>query len=131
MQPTMPSARLELSRARTCYKHLAGQLGVAWLAALESRRLLGIRDGAFALAPSGVACFEDIGLTRERWPDGKPCLDWTERRNHLGGPLGVVLTEHLFSLGWLARREGGRALRITAKGRTGLARFGLPAGLLG
>jgi DNA-binding transcriptional ArsR family regulator len=123
-------ARAALSRARTCYRHLAGQLGVAWLATLESRRFLRVRDGALSLAPRGIACFEDTGLTMTQWPSGKPCLDWTERRNHLGGPLGVALTEHLFALGWLARRPGGRALRITARGRSGLERFGLSAALL-
>jgi DNA-binding transcriptional ArsR family regulator len=123
--------RAALSRARSCYKHLAGQLGVAWLASLESRRLLRIRDGALSLSPRGVACFEGLGLTMARWPAGRPCLDWTERRNHLGGALGVALTEHLLSLGWLVRRPGGRALRITAKGRSGFERFGLPPALLG
>jgi DNA-binding transcriptional ArsR family regulator len=130
-RPSGDPARAELSRARTCYKHLAGKVGVAWLASLEAGRLLRIRDGALSLSPRGVARFEDLGLTQESWPSGKPCLDWTERRNHLAGPLGVLLTEHLFAIRWLARREGGRALRITDRGRSGLARFGLPATLLG
>jgi hypothetical protein len=123
--------RAELSRARTCYKHLAGQLGVAWLASLESEQLLRIRDGDLSLSPRGIARFEDLGLTQDSWPAGKPCLDWTERRNHLAGPLGVLLTEHLFAIRWLARREGGRALRITDRGRSGFARFGVSATLLG
>jgi DNA-binding transcriptional ArsR family regulator len=129
--PSLDPARVALSHARTCYKHLAGQLGVAWLASLESRRLLRMRDGALSLAPRGIACFEELGLSPGRWPEGKTCLDWTERRNHLGGPLGSILTEHLLALKWLARRERARALRITATGRTGFARFGLPASLLG
>ena len=129
--PSANPARAAMSQARTCYKHLAGRLGVGWLASLESQRLLQVRDGAFSLAPRGIACFEKLGLAPTRWPAGKPCLDWTERRNHLGGALGAILTEHLFALEWLARREQGRALRITAKGRTGFGRFGLPASLLG
>jgi DNA-binding transcriptional ArsR family regulator len=130
-RPSVDPARLALSRARTCYRHLAGQLGVAWLGSLESLRLLRLRDGALSLAPRGVARFEELGLSPARWPTGKPCLDWTERRNHLGGPLGAALTEHLLALGWLARRAEGRSLRITAKGRAGFASFGLPAVLLG
>jgi DNA-binding transcriptional ArsR family regulator len=129
--PSLDSARAAMARARTCYKHLAGQLGVGWLAAIEARRLLQVRDGAFSLAPRGIACFEELGLQPGRWPAGKPCLDWTERRNHLGGALGVMLTEHLFALEWVARREQGRAVRITAKGRTGFGRFGVPAVILG
>jgi DNA-binding transcriptional ArsR family regulator len=118
-------SRQALSRARTCYKHLAGALGVAWLDNLERRGLLRIRAGALMLAPSGIACFEEIGLTATDWPMGKSCLDWTERRNHLGGALGVLLTQHLFELRWLARSGEGRALRVTTRGRLGLARFGL------
>ncbi len=129
--PSPEPARAALSHARTCYRHLAGQLGVGWLASLEARRFLRVRDGALSLAPRGIACFEDLGLTMTGWPAGKPCLDWTERRNHLGGALGVALTQHLFALRWLARRPGGRALRITSKGRAGFERFGLPQALLG
>jgi hypothetical protein len=67
----------------------------------------------------------------EEWPAGKPCLDWTERRNHLGGALGVLLTQHLLSLKWLVRRQEKRALRITVIGRAGLARFGVSSAVLG
>jgi DNA-binding transcriptional ArsR family regulator len=121
----LESSGAALSRARTCYKHLAGELGVVGLAALERQRLLRIRNGALALAPRGVARFEGLGLTVAHWPAGKPCLDWTERRNHLGGALGVLLTQHLLELRWLARRREGRALRITTLGRSGFACFGL------
>jgi DNA-binding transcriptional ArsR family regulator len=123
-------SRAALARARTCYKHLAGELGVAWLAALERQRLLRIREGGLTLAPRGVACFEALGLAATHWPTGKPCLDWTERRNHLGGPLGVLLTQHILCLRWLARRKEGRALRITTLGRSGFARFDIPDAIL-
>jgi DNA-binding transcriptional ArsR family regulator len=126
-KPHAPSdpARAALCRARTCYKHLAGQLGVAWLAALERQELVGVHDGALVLTPGGKACFEGLGLSVPAWPVGKTCLDWTERRNHLGGALGVLLTQHLLARGWLARHGDGRALRITSVGRSGFARFGL------
>ena len=119
-------ARLALSQARTCYQHLAGRLGVAWLAALERQRLLRIVDGALALAPRGIARIERAGLAAGGWPAGKPCLDWTERRHHLGGPLGSLLTQRMFRARWLARREGGRAVRVTTLGRARLADLGLP-----
>lgn len=124
-QPASDPARAALSEARTCYQHLAGRLGVAWLASLESQRLLRIDGGALTLAPRGVLRFEKLGLAPARWPSGKPCLDWTERRNHLGGPLGALLTGHLFQLEWLARREERRALRVTTRGRSGFKLFGL------
>jgi len=116
--------------ARTCYRHLAGRLGVAWMGALEQRRLLKLRAGTLALAPRGIECFQELGLTVSAWPAGKACLDWTERRSHLGGPLGRLLTQHLLTLRWLARRPEGRALRITTRGRTELERFGLPRSCL-
>jgi len=123
----IPPERLALVAARTCYRHLAGRLGVAWLASLERARLVGVRDGALALTRRGVARFEELGLAPARWPPGKTCLDWTERRYHLGGPLGTLLTDHLFAKKWLARRRDGRAVRITPEGERALPRhFALP-----
>jgi DNA-binding transcriptional ArsR family regulator len=115
--------------ARTCYHHLAGKLGVAWMNALEKRRFLELRAGTIALAPRGIASFEELGLTVPTWPAGKACLDWTERKSHLGGPLGRLLTQHLLTLRWLARRPEERALRITTRGHIELERLGvrLPA----
>ncbi|WP_394848533.1 winged helix-turn-helix domain-containing protein [Pendulispora brunnea] len=115
-------ARVELTQARMCYHHLAGRLGVAWLGAIEHARFLRVRDGAFSLTKRGIAWFEGCGLSASRWPPGKFCLDWTERRHHLGGPLGALLTRHLFTMEWIARRGEGRAVRVTAKGRRELAR---------
>ena len=130
--PSRPDpARLALARARTCCQHLAGQLGVAWLAALEREGLLRRRDGVIELSPAGGGRLGALGLSVRRWPTGKPCLDWTERRNHLGGALGGLLTERLLALKWVARREDGRAVRITSRGREGFASFGVPAALLG
>jgi DNA-binding transcriptional ArsR family regulator len=124
------SARDAFFHARTCYRHLAGQLGVAWMHALEQRRFLKLRAGTIVLAPRGIACFEELGLTVPTWPTGKACLDWTERKSHLGGPLGRLLTQHLLELRWLARRSEGRAVRITTRGRSELERFGLPRSCL-
>jgi hypothetical protein len=101
---------------------LAGRLGVALLTALENARFLSVGDGAFVLTEEGTTWFRSSGLSAVRWPPGKPCLDWTERRNHLGGPLGALLTEHLFTLEWIARRPDGRAVRITQRGQRELAR---------
>jgi len=124
-------ARQELARARMCYHHLAGSLGVAWLMSIERARFLCVRDGAFMLTKRGIAWSESSGLQAERWPPGKSCLDWTDRRNHLGGPLGALLTQHLFNLEWIARRKDGRAVRVTSKGQRELARqFEIPISVL-
>jgi len=113
--------RVELIEARTCYLHLAGRLGVAWLDTLERRGLIHLSDGALAMTSKGTAQFASLRLAPPQWPAGKPCLDWTERRAHLGGPLGALLTQHLFGRGWLARRNESRAVRVTSRGARGLA----------
>jgi hypothetical protein len=56
----------------------------------------------------------------------RPCLDWTERRPHLGGSIGAALAERCFDLGWIERMREGRAVVITPRGRRGLREvFGL------
>jgi hypothetical protein len=52
--------------------------------------------------------------------EGRACLDWTERRDHLAGPLGVGLTKGVLELGWARRKAGTRALRITVEGARAL-----------
>jgi DNA-binding transcriptional ArsR family regulator len=129
-RPVAPGRR-DLARARTCYRHLAGALGVAWLTALERARFLRVQDGALVLTRRGTDWCAASGLAPARWPAGKTCLDWTERRSHLGGALGALLTEHLFALRWIARRRDGRAVRVTTVGQRELARqLKLPAAVL-
>ena len=114
-------------RARTCYRHLAGELGVSLVDALLERRMVRREGTRYLLTPAGrrtgvsVGLLEDDGLL-----EGRACLDWTERRDHLAGPLGVGLTKGLLELGWARRKPGTRALRITVEGARGLRdTFGL------
>ncbi len=118
------------SNARTCYQHLAGKLGVAWLSALQRQRLLRAGGGGLELSPRGVLRCGDAGLVAPEWPAGKPCLDWTERQNHLGGPLGSLLTQAMLQQEWLVRHRGGRAVQLTTRGRRKLTALGveLPEG---
>jgi DNA-binding transcriptional ArsR family regulator len=111
--------------ARTCYQHLAGRLGVLWLSALETEKLLEVGGGGVTLSASGIARCEAAGFAAPRWPAGKPCLDWTERQTHLGGPLGSLLTQQMLQLDWLARHGASRAVRLTSLGRRKLAGFGV------
>jgi DNA-binding transcriptional ArsR family regulator len=133
--PRSPLAR-QLRAARTCYDHLAGRLGVALAEALVRQGWLGEiagDDERFALTDAGRAAFAEFGVPLDGLrPDkrgvARKCLDWTERRNHVAGPLGVRLLARLTGLGWLERGGGprGRAVRVTPAGLTGLhERFGL------
>jgi len=122
--PRTPKARA-LRDARCCYGHLAGRLGVCVAEALVARGLLAPEDGKlYAVTPSGRAWFEDLGVDvgALRSPRGvaRQCLDWTERRHHLAGPLGVKLLERMTALGWLAVEPQGRAVRLTVDGRQAL-----------
>jgi hypothetical protein len=114
-----------LQRARLCYDHLAGRLGVAVSEALVASRRLVLREGAFTLAPAGRRWFAGLGvevgaLERGRRPLTRACLDWTERREHLGGALGAALAMHLLERDWLRRERGARTLLVTTAGRRGL-----------
>ncbi|WP_237216375.1 helix-turn-helix domain-containing protein [Falsiroseomonas oryziterrae] len=112
-----------LRRARTCYDHLAGRLGVALADALAVRGAIELTDEGGAVTESGTGFLAGIGITppaRSRvWC--RPCLDWSERRPHLAGALGAALCTRCFELGWVRRQAGGRALDITPAGWRGLA----------
>jgi DNA-binding transcriptional ArsR family regulator len=115
-----------LSRARTCYDHLAGQAGTALFEAMLSRGLLEPHKAGYAVTDKGERQFADVGIdlaavqaSRRRFAGH--CLDWTERRPHLNGALGAALADRLIELGWFERGPIRRALAVTEKGRGGLA----------
>jgi len=114
---------LRLKFARTCYGHLAGKLGVGIASALEAKQYTKQMDGGFQLTPAGKDWLRSIGLeptilARNELVRG--CLDWSERRFHLAGPIGVELAKLLFDKRWIARSREGRAVRITENGRQAL-----------
>jgi DNA-binding transcriptional ArsR family regulator len=108
--------------ARSCYDHLAGQLGVKLTWALVNQGALASSEDGFALTKSGEAAFTDLGidlavLRARRRPLLRSCLDWSERRSHLGGALGASLLTRLSALDWIRRNSGTRALAVTILGR--------------
>jgi DNA-binding transcriptional ArsR family regulator len=120
-QPRSPQARA-LRDGRCCYGHLAGRLGVAVTDALAARDLIRPVDGKlYDVPPAGRAWFEDLGLDldtmRSKRGAARQCLDWTERRHHLAGPLGVSLLSRMTTLGWVETVPGSRAARATTLGR--------------
>ncbi len=120
-QPRSPLARA-LRDGRCCYGHLAGRLGVAVTDALVGHDVLRPADDKqYAVTPAGRAWFEDLGLDldtmRSKRGAARQCLDWTERRHHLAGPLGVSLLSRMVALGWIETVAGSRAARLTTLGR--------------
>ncbi|MFF7232984.1 DNA-binding transcriptional ArsR family regulator [Streptomyces sp. 2333.5] len=130
-----------LLRARLCYDHLAGRLGVAVMSALQEQDILtaeaaGTGAPVYVLTPHGRAELTAFGIDTERLPRRRAsvryCVDWAERRHHLAGPLGAALTTRMFALEWLRQGKYRRVVHLTEAGREGLtATFGVPADQLG
>lgn len=114
-----------LRKARVCYDHLAGERGVAVLAHLRARGLLAGEPDDMTLTARGRRFFQDFGieldlLERGRRPLCLACLDWSERRHHLGGALGAALLTRLCAMGW-AKKEPGRIVAFTPRGEKAFA----------
>ena len=109
-----------LAAARVCYDHLAGASGVWMAIALRDRRLLA-GDDQFELTPAGERFFGDWkidldALRRARRPLCRTCLDWSERRFHLGGALGAAILQRIFALRWARRELDNRAVVFSSHG---------------
>ena len=107
-----------LRKARVCYDHLAGELAVILYDGLHARGVLSSGGEALALTPAGAAWFASFGIdpaheaTRHR-AFCRACLDWGERRHHLGGALGAALLRRLCELGWAQRAKDSRVVTFT------------------
>jgi DNA-binding transcriptional ArsR family regulator len=121
-----------MRRARVCYDHLAGELGVQLYDALVSREALRVEADGLGLTAAGAAEMTDFGIELEtlrarRRPLCRACLDWSVRRSHLAGALGAAVLVRVFELGWARRLEGSRIVAFTPPGERAFAqRFGLP-----
>ncbi|UVI36839.1 ArsR/SmtB family transcription factor [Brevibacterium spongiae] len=114
----------QLTDARTCYRHIAGRFGTRLFSALTQREWIDESLTVTEAGRSGLA--EAFGLdARPPRSSARPfvrrCLDWTERRSHLGGHLGDDICRTFFDRGWIVRRPNSRALKITPDGREHLA----------
>lgn len=129
----VPSTPDHLRTARTCYDHIAGALGVAlhdrlvtleWIARCGSADAPDAYDvteaGARALARLDIDV-DAVRRSRRRFAYG--CLDWSERRAHLGGAVGAELLDVALARRWVARERDSRALRVTPTGARELARW--------
>ena len=109
--------------ARTCYDHLAGQIGVAIADALVDRGYIVLGEDGGEVSEAGVRFLAGFGADLS--PRGKrlfcrPCLDWSERRYHVAGLVGTEIWRRCLELRWLTRERDSRALRLTAAGKAGL-----------
>jgi hypothetical protein len=121
----MPGLDDELRAVRSCYDHLAGQLGVAITDSLVGRGYILFEDDVGEVTDSGQDYFIGLGLdltANSRRPACRPCLDWSERRLHVAGRLGAQIAKLCFDRKWLARKRGTRALSVTDAGSKMLPR---------
>lgn len=154
LAPTRPVRSLRestraaaLRRARSCYDHLAGRLGVAVTEALLQHDALirtdgvagtvrangdrlsaPVREHPYELGPNAEPVFAALGVdlsatSHQRRPLLRFCVDWSEQRHHLGGGLGAALLTRMESAGWLARHNSRRALALTDPGARALDRI--------
>ena len=116
-----------LAQARTCYDHLAGRLGVELTDALLERRAIVATADDFVLGPKldGVLGSLGIAALPSRRREAVRCLDWSERRPHVGGALGAAICSRAFEQQWIERLPGSRAVRLTKAGTEGFASLGL------
>lgn len=131
----VPHTPSRLRAARTCYDHMAGTLGVSLHDRFQAMRWLsnGAENGgnALALTAQGAKAFAALGIDLDavrslRRRFAYPCLDWSERRPHVGGALGAAILQVALNRKWVARAFDSRALEITSLGRREIqVRFGL------
>lgn len=119
-----------LRKARVCYDHLAGELGVLVFDSLKQRGFVRADGTRPALTEDGARFCQAFGidladLERRRRPLCLACLDWSVRRHHLAGALGAALLGRCYALGWARPKKGTRVVLFSALGERALrARFG-------
>jgi DNA-binding transcriptional ArsR family regulator len=130
----VPNTPNWLRAARTCYDHIAGTLGVSLRDRFRALGWLSGGSGAenvFDLTPHGAKAFEDLGIDVEatrklRRRFAYACVDWSERRPHVGGAVGAAMLNLALKRKWVIQDLDSRALTITRVGRREmLTRFGL------
>ena len=130
----VPKTPNRLCAARTCYDHMAGRVSVLlhdrlytlkWLSEVSNN------DTAYELTSTGAKAFESLGVDIEatralRRRFASACLDWSERRPHIGGALGAALLKLALKKRWVTQDLDSRALGVTALGKREMQnRFGL------
>lgn len=113
---------------RTCYDHLAGEIGVALADSLLRQKIIIESKNTFEISSEGEKWFSDFGINikeaqKQKRIFLKSCLDWSERRNHIAGSIGSLLFNKMINDDWLRRTKDSRAIIITGKGEKELLRY--------
>jgi DNA-binding transcriptional ArsR family regulator len=110
-----------LRKARVCYDHLAGELGVLLYASLLQRQAFDFNDASVALSAEGERLISELGvdarmLRSQKRASCRVCMDWSERRHHLAGAVGAALLARVIELGWAVRDRSSRAVHFRPHG---------------
>ena len=126
-RPRRQAAPADVGFARCCYSHLAGALGVGLTDLLVRRGYVRLASDHAELTVAGEKWAAENGFLENSRHAGRPalrlCLDWTERRHHLAGPVAAAILRHLLAAGHL-RRGRQRALQLTPSGKAWFAALG-------
>ncbi len=109
-----------LKCARRCYGHLAGELGVAQFEMLMRQQYLSHVDQGLQITDAGRAWAQQLGLALPSKSTSRfayPCMDWSERKDHLAGSLAKALLELYIANNWLRAPKETRALSLTLSGQ--------------
>ena len=114
-----------MRRARSCYDHIAGRLGVAIAERLIEGDAIVFEGEVGRVSPGAKAALAPLGIDPDASAAGasarrtacRPCLDWSERRFHVAGRLAAMICIRCLDQRWLLRRAGSRALDVTAPGQ--------------
>ncbi|MBX2870290.1 MAG: winged helix-turn-helix domain-containing protein [Acidiferrobacterales bacterium] len=118
----------QLRRGRTCYDHLAGQLGVSISDAMIEKGVLAYGDTEFRVTMEGADFFRELDINCDELKQQKrkfahQCLDWSERRYHIAGALGSDILRVFEHRKWIAREKGSRAVSVTRAGAQHIRRL--------
>ncbi|HJY42337.1 MAG TPA: helix-turn-helix domain-containing protein [Steroidobacteraceae bacterium] len=110
-----------LRKARVCYDHLAGELGVLLYASLHERQAFEFEGPTVGLSAAGERLIGEFGVNASAMRNQKRalcriCMDWSERRHHLAGAVGAALLTRVIELGWAARDKSSRAVCFRPNG---------------
>lgn len=114
-----------LRKARVCYDHLAGELGVWVYEQMLQTGIFQLYSGGLQLTEHGQDWFQQLGIDTEEVASSRRafcrgCLDWSERKDHLAGALGAALLKRIEALGWAKRAKDSRAIVFSANGEKAL-----------
>jgi DNA-binding transcriptional ArsR family regulator len=124
---TRPGPKDEaMRRARSCYDHLAGRLAVDLFEHWISQNVLRWHDDAVFLTDAGERFLDEQGidvllLKRRKRPLCRTCIDWSERRHHLGGSIGAVILSHAVENRWAVRDPASRVITFGVAGEKSFA----------